>query len=332
MRRRECITSLGAAAVAMSLRPAATMAQARKVWRIGWLSTGSRPDSLESSQWGGFLQGMRELGYVEGRDFVMEWRFGEGRTTLLPALANELVRARVDVLLVGNSRAIRAAQEATSTIPIVGAEMTDPVGTGIIASLARPGGNVTGLANSIDDSTPKRVELLATLVPNLARVGLVWDSDNANSAPTFDHARASATTAGLQFVSVDTKHMQDLESVFATLVAARTEAILWTGTGLAGGAARQRVVEFVRRNRLPAIFSYREFVEAGGLMSYGESFRDFNRRAAFYVDKIIKGAKPADLPVQQPTRFFLTINRKTAEALGLSIPLALLVLADEIIE
>jgi putative ABC transport system substrate-binding protein len=126
--------------------------------------------------------------------------------------------------------------------------------------------------------------------------------------------------------------MQDLESVFATLVAARTEAILWTGTGLAGGAARQRVVEFVRRNRLPAIFSYREFVEAGGLMSYGESFRDFNRRAAFYVDKIIKGAKPADLPVQQPTRFFLTINRKTAEALGLSIPLALLVLADEIIE
>jgi putative ABC transport system substrate-binding protein len=330
MRRRDFIALLGGTAVAWPL--AARAQQASKVWRIGFLSTAARPDSLESSQWGGFLQGMRELGYVEGKDFVIEWRFTEGRQALLPVLATELVRAKIDIFVVGNSTVVHAAQEASNTIPIVVAEMTDPVGTGVIASLARPGGNITGLANSIDDSTPKRLELLVTAVPKLSRVGFVWNSDNSiNSSSVFSVARDAAAAAGLQVVPVDTRGLQDVESVFATLSSGRAEAILVAPNPFRS-PQRQRFAELAIQKRMPTIFPYREFVEVGGLMSYGESYRDFNRRAAFYVDKIIKGAKPADLPVQQPTRFFLTINRKTADALGLPIPLELLVRADEIIE
>jgi putative ABC transport system substrate-binding protein len=202
----------------------------------------------------------------------------------------------------------------------------------VVASLARPGGNITGLATSIDDSTPKRLELLVTAVPKLSRVGFVWDSDNSiMSSSVLSSARDAAATAGLQVVPVDTRGPQDVESMFATLSSGRAEAILVAPNPFRS-TQRQRFAELAIQKRMPTIFPYREFVEVGGLMSYGESYRDFNRRAAFYVDKIIKGAKPADLPVQQPTRFFLTINRKTADALGLTIPLELLVRADEIIE
>jgi ABC-type uncharacterized transport system substrate-binding protein len=327
MQRRSFLTLLGGATATWPL--AARAQQAGKVWRVAFLAAGSRPVSIESSQWGGFLQGMRELGLVEGKDFVIEWRFAEGRPELYPGLAAELVRAQVDIVVVGNAAAVRPMQQASSTIPIVMATSIDPVGTGLIDSLARPGGNVTGLATSFDDTAPKRLELLAMAVPNLSRVGFFTNPDNPYSAPILKSAQAAASTAGLQLVPVEVRNLQDIESAFATLGKERAEALM---EGVFSSVLQQRIAELARRDRLPMIFTSRQHVEAGGLMSYGEGARDFNRRAAFYVDKIIKGAKPADLPVQQPTRFLLVINRKTAEDPGLTIPLQLLVFADEIIE
>jgi putative tryptophan/tyrosine transport system substrate-binding protein len=274
---------------------------------------------------------MRELGHVEGKDFVIEWRFAEGRPELFPKLAAELVQAQVDIVVAGNSASVRPVQQASSTLPIVMAVSTDPVGDRLVASLARPGGNVTGLATSADDTAPKQLELLAKFVPKLSRVGFLSSPDDPASAPILRAAQAAASAAGLQLVPVEARNLQDFESVFATLAKERAEALMVV-YGIVFNAQRQRVVELSLRARLPTITTQHEFVEAGGLMSYGQSARDFNRRAAFYVDKIINGAKAADLPVQQPTRFLFTINRKTAATLGLTIPLDLLVLSDEIIE
>jgi putative tryptophan/tyrosine transport system substrate-binding protein len=329
MRRREFIVGLGGTTVSQL---AARAQQAGKVWRIGFLAGAARPVALESSQWSGFPLGMRELGYVEGRDFVIEWRFADGRPELFPGLAADLVRAKVDIVVAGNTQAVRPVQEASSTIPIVMAVSTDPVGNGLVTSLARPGGNITGLATSADDTAPKQLELLAMAVPNLFRVGFLWNLDVPNSTPVPKSAEAAASTAGLRLVPVDMRNQQDIERAFDVLTKERAEALMVGGAGGVIVVLRQRIVDLALRNRLPTIFAYREYVEAGGLMSYGESFREFNRRAAFYVDKIIKGAKPADLPVQQPTRFFLTINRKTAKALGLTIPETLFAIADEVIE
>jgi putative ABC transport system substrate-binding protein len=333
IRRRDFITLLGgAAAVAQVLGSTKTHAQlTRKVWRVGFLAAGQRPVSIESTQYGGFLQGMRELGYVEGRDFVMEWRFAEGRPELYPVLAAELVRAQVDVVVAGNPTAVRPMQQASSSIPIVVAVANDPVGLGLVASLARPGGNVTGLATSADDTAPKQLELLAKAVPKLSRVGILSSPDNPNSAPVVRAAQAAALTVGMQLLPVEARTLDDFESAFATLLKEHAEALMLVPGGVFN-PQRRRLADLALRARLPTISYEREAVEAFFLMNYGESAKDFNRRAAFYVDKIIKGAKPADLPVQQPTRFFLTINRKTADTLGLALPLELLVQADEIIE
>ena len=217
-------------------------------------------------------------------------------------------------------------------MPIVMAISTDPVGTGIIASLSRPGGNITGWATSADDTAPKQLELLAMAVPNLSRVGVLWNPDEPNSTPVPKTAEAAASTAGLQLVPVDTRNLQDIQSAFDVLTKERAQALMVGGAGGVVVAQRQLIVDLSLRNRLPTIFAYREYVESGGLMSYGESFQEFNRRTAFYVDKIIKGAKPADLPVQQPTRFSLTINLKTAKVLGLTISPNLFALAEGVIE
>jgi putative ABC transport system substrate-binding protein len=331
MRRRDFIAGLGGAVAAWPL--AARAQQAGKVWRIGFLAAGQRPVSFddEAGQYGGFPQGMRELGHVEGKDFIIEWRFAEGRPELYPGLAAELVRAQVDVVVAGNSTAVRSVQQASSTIPIVIAVSADPVGTGLVASLARPGGNITGLATSREVTASKQLELLALAVPNLSRVGLLSSPDDTNSNPVLNSAQAAASTAGLQLVPVEARNLQDIESAFATLAEEHAEALL-VMVGPSFQAQKQRLADLALRIRLPTIFAQREFVEAGGLMSYGESARDFNRRAAFYVDKIMKGAKPADLPMQQPTRFFLVINLKTAKALGLAIPETLLATADEVIQ
>jgi putative ABC transport system substrate-binding protein len=233
---------------------------------------------------------MRELGHVEGKDFVIEWRFAEGRSELFPSLAAELVRAQVDIVVAGTSASVRLVQQASSTMPIVMALSTDPVGDGLVASLARPGGNVTGLATSADDTASKQLELLAKAVPKLSRVGFLSGSDVAPSASILRAAQAAAAAAGLQLVPVDARNLQDFECAFATLAKERAQALM---VSTVFNAQRQRLVELSLRARLPTISPTQEFVEAGGLMSYGVSTRDFNRRAAFYVDKIIKGANPA---------------------------------------
>jgi putative ABC transport system substrate-binding protein len=264
----------------------------------------------------------------------MEWRFVEGRFELYPVLAAELVRAQVDIVVAGNSAAVRPMQQASSSIPIVMAVANDPVGLGLVTSLAHPGGNVTGLATSADDTTPKQLGLLTKAVPKLSRVGILSSPDNPNAAPVLRAAQAAALSVGMQLLPVEARTLDDFESAFATLLREHAEALMVVSGGsfAARSAQHRRLVDLAMRARLPTISAFREDVEAGMLMSYGESYKDFNRRAAFYVDKIIRGAKPADLPVQQPTRFFLTINRKTADTLGLTMPLELLVQTDEIIE
>jgi putative tryptophan/tyrosine transport system substrate-binding protein len=331
MHRRSFLTLLGASAAAWPL--AARAQQVGKVWRVGFVAGATRPlpAQLGSSAYAGFLQGMRQFGYVEGRDFVMEWRFAEGKPETYPELAADLLRSNVDVIVLGTQSAMPAVRRATTTIPIVMGISTDPVGMGFVTSLARPGGNVTGLASSSDDSTPKQLDLLLKVAPKVTRVGIAVNPETPSHLAVLKIAQGLAESTGRALVPIQIRSSDDVATAFATLAGEHAGALMVPGSSVFF-AHRLRIAESALRARLPAIFIQREYVEAGGLMSYGESLADFYRHAAFYVDKIFKGAKPADLPVQQPTRFFLTINRKTAEALGLSIPLELMVLADEIIE
>jgi len=329
MRRREFIALVGGVAAAWP--PSVRAQQPVKVRRIGFLAGGLRPVPVDSNPYGAFPRGMRELGYVEGRDFIIDWRFAEGRFELFPDLAVELVQLGVDVIVLGTPLAVRPAQRATETIPIVMATSTDPVGSGYVASLAHPGGNTTGLASSQDDIVPKQLELLAMLLPGLSRIGILMNPASSFHSVVLKIAQAAGQKAGLVIMPVEMRNPQDLAGTFALLTKERVGAVLLSGDPLFF-SQRQRIAEIALKTRLPTIFTQREYVEAGGLMSYGDSLADLYRRAAFYVDKIFKGAKPADLPIQQPTKFHTAINRKTAEALALTIPLQLLVLSDEVIE
>jgi putative tryptophan/tyrosine transport system substrate-binding protein len=326
IRRREFITLVGGAA-AWPL--AARAQQAGKVWQIGWLS-GSSPEAAAGLH-NAFLQGMGELGYVQGRDFVIEARFAEGKYERFPELAAELVRLKVDVILIGVTAAIRTVQRATTTIPIVLAYSTEPVGNGFVASLARPGGNITGLSSSSDDTSPKQLELVATVVPNVSRIGLLGNPASPVYADVRKGAQNAAQKAGLSIVPIEARDPQEIETAFAAFAKERVQAFIAAGDAMFFGQRRQ-IAELALRNRLPSIFSQREYAEAGGLMSYGENVSDFFRRAASFVDKIFRGAKPGDLPIDQPTRFNLVINRKTADALGLTIPAHFYIFADEVIE
>jgi putative tryptophan/tyrosine transport system substrate-binding protein len=274
---------------------------------------------------------MRELGYVEGRDFTIEWRFAEGNYDRIPGFAAEFVRLKVDVIVVATAAAVRMVQQATTTIPIVMSYSTDPVGNGFVVSLARPGGNTTGVASSTDDSAPKQLELLATIAPNVKRIGLIGNPGNPNHSSLLKRAEAAARTAGLVIVPSEVRNAADIENAFAAMARERVEAIL-VGADAMILTERRRIAELALAARLPSMFVQRENVEVGGLMSYGESIKEFNRRAAVFVDKIFKGAKPGELPIEQPTRFHLVINRKTADALGVTIPPQLYILADEVIE
>jgi putative tryptophan/tyrosine transport system substrate-binding protein len=329
VRRREFLTLVGGAASAWSL--AAQAQQAGKVWRIGALSGAARPAVLEKSPYGGFLQGMQELGYAEGRDFVIEWRFAEAKPERYAEFAAELVRLKVDIFLAAAPEAVRYFQQAGPQIPIVLALSTDPVGNGFATSLAHPGGNITGLANSMDDSTPKQLELLTAAVPGLSRLGVLANSSSPNFASVANSVSAATQTKGLSLVMADARAAEELDSAFALLLRENVQAMMLASNVLFN-LNRQRIAEFTTSNRLPSMFAVREYVEAGGLMSYGESFREFYRRAASYVDRIIKGAKAGDLPIEQPSRFYFTINLKTAKAIGLELPAALLLRADEVIE
>ena len=329
MRRRELITLLGGAVAAWPF--AARAQQLERMRRIGFLYASiplTRLGSEDLSR--AFIQGMLELGYLEGKDFVVEWRSAAGQYKRLADLAAELARLKVDVIVTGSAAAVRPAQQATTTIPIVMAYSTDPVGNGFVASLARPGGNTTGLAGSSDDSAPKQLELLTTVMPRLSRVAILTNPHNPNSAAVIKSAQSAAEKVGLVVVPVEARSLEEIEDAFAAIK--QSIAAVVVGLDAVFFVHRQQLAQLALDNRLASMFPVRDYAAAGGLMSYGESLRDFYHRAASFVDKIFKGAKPSDLPIEQPTRFKLVINRKTADALGLTIPPQLYIFADEVIE
>ena len=310
------------------LIPFASDAQSsKKVHRIGYLSAGSPPPAGPSAI-EAFHQGLRDLGYVEGQNLVIEERYAEGDDKRLPALAAELVRLRVEVLVTAFTRAALAAKDATTTIPIVMSGVTNPVERGLVASLARPGGNLTGLANSPGpEFVGKQIELLKAAVPAVSRVGVFWDS-------TFQDLKefeAAAHALGLTVLAADVQKPEHVDAAFATMLQERAEALFVTAAAQNVRHLNQ-IVEFATVHRLPTMFQNASAVEAGGLMSYFLDWAALRRHSAVYVDKILKGAKPADLPVEQPTTFELILNLKTAKALGITIPPSLLLLADKVIQ
>ncbi len=310
---------------------AADAQQAGKVPRIGFLgvtSPSDRPSHLDA-----FRQRLRELGWVEGQNIVIDYRYAEGRVDRLPDLAAELVRLKVDLIVASaGTQAATAAKNATETIPIVMIYVRDPVGTGLIASLARPGGNVTGVSGSAGlELFAKQLELLKETVPKIRRVAILSNPDNAYHQLAIREVNVAARSLGVQLQLLEARGPNEFDGAFAAMAKERVGALLVLSDAIFG-SHRTRLADLAARSRLPAAYGVRESVEAGGLMSYGPSFLDLFRRSAAYVDKILKGAKPADLPVEQPTKFELVINLKTAKALGLTIPPSLLQRADKVIE
>jgi putative ABC transport system substrate-binding protein len=298
-----------------------------QVYRIGFLSTTPPP----AHRWDALLDGLRERGYSEGRNLVFERRFSEGNAERFPAFASELVRLRVDCIIVTTTPAALAAKHASQTIPIVIPTAIDPVEAGLVASLARPGGNLTGLSILAPELSGKRLELLQEVMPGMNRVAVLWNAANPANALAWQETQVAARTLGLLLHSQDVRGPQDLEGAFARTAQARPEALLVLGDALLG-MHRPQIAAFATEQHLPSVFAERESVVAGGLMSYGPSLPDLYRRAATYVDKILKGTKPADLPVEQPMKFELVLNLKTAQALGLTIPPRVLFQADEVIK
>src|SRR3989338_2399524 len=291
--------------------------QPTKVPRIGYL-TGATPDG-QSHRIEAFRQGLRELGYVAGKNISIEYRFAEGKPDRLPALAAELVRLKVDVIVTSGAPATRSAKEATVTIPIVMTNDTDPVGSGFVASLARPGGNITGLSNLRPEISGKRLELLKEVVPRLSRVAVMGTSTIPGNAQNLKETELAAGALAVKLQYLDILGPKDIETAFRAASKGRAEAVLALSSGGILLSQRAQLADLAVKSRLPAIYQSRSYVEAGGLMSYGASITDLNRRAATYVDKILKGTKPADLPVEQPTKFELVINLKAAKQIGLTI-------------
>jgi len=327
MDRRAFITVLGGSILVRPLVAGAQ--QTGKVYRIGVLETMSA--TLNTVNLDAFRQGLRELGYVEGRDFVIEYSSADGRPERFPGLATELVRLKVDLIMTQGTPAVLAAEKATGSIPIVMATGADPTGRGIVSSLARPGGNVTGLSTIAVELDGKRLELLKEAIPPIVRIGLLTNFSSPASASRWRQMEGAARALGLEPQLLDVRAPEDLARAFDTAIKQRADAIVVLNNTLTQTNSR-RIVDLSAKHRLPSIFVSREFVDAGGLMAYGPNFTDLYRRAATYVDKILKGAKPADLPIEQPTQFELVVNLKTAKALGLTIPQSLLLRADQIIE
>ena len=303
---------------------------APKIAKIGYLAPNTPAGAAHLVE--AFRQGMRELGHVEGKTFVLELRYGEGKPERLPELARELVGLKVDVIVTTTDAAIAAVKRETRTIPIVMTFSNDPVGTGFVASLARPGGNVTGLSNISSELSGKRLELLREVVPGLSRVALLWNPDVRGHLLEHKEMEAAARLLHLQLQSVEVSRVEDLDQTFSAVTRERAQAVVVPSGNPVAVTNRGQIASLAQRNRLPSMYGGKEYVDAGGLMSYGPSVTDMFRRAATYVDKILKGARPADLPVEQPTKFELVINLKTAKALGLTIPPSLLQRADQVIQ
>ena len=330
MERRTFLAGTGAVLLAAPL--AAEAQQAGKVPRIGFLSLSLVPNRHLHEA---FRQGLRDLGYVEGRNVVIEHRDAEGKPERLPALAAELIALKVDIIVTGGGTPpALAAKQATKTIPIVFASAPDPVTDGLVTSLARPGGNVTGSSNLNPELVGKCLEQLMQAVPGVSRVAVLWQPgfmDERTDKDMLKAADVGARALGVRLQVVEARGPADIDRAFAKMTRARAGALAVLPSAMLF-TERRRLVDLADKNRLPAVYAQREFVEAGGLMSYGPNLADLFRRAATYVDKILKGAKPADLPVEQPTKFDLVINLKTATALGLTIPPSLLRRGDEIIQ
>jgi len=330
VKRRELMFLLGGAAVAV---PLAVRAQQRAMPVIGFLSIGS-PDSRLPSL-AGFRQGLHETGYVEGRNITVEYRWAEGKPERFPTLAAELVALKVDVIVTaGGTLAVLATKRATTTIPIVFVAAGDPVAEGLVTSLARPGGNVTGLSVFSAELVGKRLELLKQAVPGASLIALLLKPDSMPERAKdarLGEANASARMLGVLLQVIEARGPDDFDRAFSEMSKARADALTILATPVFI-LEQRRLADLAAKNRLPTVSEFREFVDDGGLISYGPSLADLSRRAVTYVDKILKGAKPADLPVEQPTKFELVINLKTAKALGLAIPHAMLMRADEVIE
>ncbi|HEY7220915.1 MAG TPA: ABC transporter substrate-binding protein [Candidatus Binatia bacterium] len=303
--------------------------QPKQVAQIVYLSASS--GSANAARYDAFREGLRELGYVEGKNIVIEWRHAEGKLASIPGLAAELVRLKVDVIVSSGSVTTRLAKEATHTIPIVMTQDPDPIGNGFVASLARPGGNITGLSNLNRELSGKRLELLKETIPKLSRVAVFGTSTFPGNAQNLKEAELAAGGFGVNLQYLDVLDPKDIDAAFRRAVKGQAEAVLGLG-GPVLNPQRTTVVELAAKSQLPAMYSIREYVEAGGLMSYGVSVTDLDRRAATYVDKILKGAKPADLPVEQPTKFEFVINLKAAKQIGLMIPPNVLARADRVIK
>jgi len=318
--RRTFVTGLGA-----SLLAAPLAGEALQVYRVGVLGSENSPP------WDGFRQGLHDLGYVDGRNLSMEWRWSEGKPDRFPALAMQLLVLRPDVIVASGTQAVRAAKEATSAIPIVMTTSSYPEKIGLVKSLSRPGGNVTGLSNVAPELSGKKLELLKQIAPKVSRVAVLWNPASTVEPLALQDLLTAATAVSVEIQSVEVRSPDDFSAAFAVVSSSRAHALLALGNPI-NFRARQLIADFALRNRLPSIYDERLFVDTGGLMSYAPSFTDSFRRAATYVDKILKGAKPADLPVEQPTKFELVINLKTAKALGLTIPPSVLARADQVIE
>ena len=327
MQRRAFIGTLAGGLLAA---PLAAEAQPAGTRRIGLLETSS-PSPARVRLWETLRQRLRELGYLEGHNIAFESRFGEGKPDRLPGLAAELVGLKVDVIVTSGTPASLAAKQATRTIPIVMAQLADPVGAGLVASLGRPGGNVTGLTTQDANLSGKRLEMLREVVPKVSRFAVLIDETSPGSMLIARGTQVAAQSLGVQLQSLGVRGPGELDRAFSAMKEARAGALIVESSSLLF-TSRTRLADLALKNRLPTVFAQREYAEAGGLMAYSADFSDLFRRTATFVDKILKGAKPADLPVEQPTKFDFVINLKTAKALGLTIPPSLLQRADQVIE
>jgi putative ABC transport system substrate-binding protein len=326
VRRREFISLLGGAAAAWPLAARAQQPPG-KTYRIGWLQPSPVADLWLKS----FRQGLRDLNYVEGKNVVIDYRWGDGNSDRLPETAAELVRENPDVIISTNTAALLALQRATTTIPIVMLGTADPVAAGLVGSLRRPGANITGMSGMASELSQKRLELLKEVVPTLVRVTVISNPDNPAAMHALEETQAAARLLGLSAVGVEMRDPGELEAAFSIIAGNPPDALVLVIDAMIH-SQRGRIAAFARAHQLPSISPFREFAEAGGLLVYGPSLPDLHRRAVGVIDKIRRGAEPADLPVEQPTTFELVLNLKTAKALGLEIPSSVLARADEVIE